>query len=132
MNYVAFVLAIFGFLAYCEMSSLKKRIGQIEEQLATTKGTSYAYSRESLKKLAQSYIGKKVRINLREEMEDIDVISYGNVKGGANIILDVDDEWMLVRINGPKKSFEKLLRLSAVENLTVVEAQKFQLIELKD
>lgn len=121
MNYVAFVLAIFGFMAYCELSSLKKRIGQIEEQLATAKGTSYAYSRESLKKLAQSYIGKNVRINLREEMEDLDVISQGNIKRGANVILDVDDEWMLVRINGPKKSFEKLLRLSAVESLTVVE-----------
>ena len=70
--------------------------------------------------------------SLVEQMEDIDVISHGNVKGGANIILDVDDEWMLVRINGPKKSFEKLLRLSAVESLTVVETQKFQLIELKD
>lgn len=37
------------------------------------------------------------------------------------MILDVDDEWILVRINGPKKSFEKLLRLAAVESLTVIE-----------
>lgn len=121
MEYVAFVVAIFGFVAYCELFSLKKRIGQLEEQLTATKGTSYAYSRESLKKLAQSYIGKNVRINLREEMEDLEVISHGNAKGGANVILDVDDEWILVRINGPKKSFEKLLRLAAVESLTVIE-----------
>lgn len=54
-------------------------------------------------------------------MGDLEVISHGNVKGGANVILDVDDEWMLVRINGPKKSFEKLLRLAAVESLTVID-----------
>lgn len=121
MNYVTFVFVIFGFLVYCEQSSLKKRIRKIEEQLTVTRGTSYFQSKESLKKLAQSYIGKNVQINLREEMENLEVVINGKVKGGTNVILDVDDEWMIVRITGPKKSFEKLLRLTAVESLTVVE-----------
>lgn len=31
MEYIAYVFALFGFFAFCEMSSLKSRIGRLEE-----------------------------------------------------------------------------------------------------
>ena len=41
MQYVAFAFAIFGFLAYLELSSLKKRIDELERQLTKMQGTSF-------------------------------------------------------------------------------------------
>ena len=119
MEYVAFVFAIFGFFAYTRISSLERRISRLEEQLTKQKGTSYAEKRASLTRSARSYIGRKVNIDLKEDQMDIDIISYGNTKNGSNTILDVDDSWMLVRIDSAKGTKEKLIRLESVERLSV-------------
>ena len=41
MQYVAFVFAIFGFISYFQISSLKKRIENLERELTKVNGTSY-------------------------------------------------------------------------------------------
>ena len=62
-----------------------------------------------------------MNLELEEDHEDVDVTMYGNTKHGSNTILDVDDEWMLVRIDTPKGTKEKLLRLESVERISVLE-----------
>ena len=64
-----------------------------------------------------------MNLDLKEDHEDVDVTMYGNTKHGSNTILDVDDEWMLVRIDTPKGTKEKLLRLESVERISVLAEQ---------
>ena len=48
-------------------------------------------------------------------------MSYGNSKHGTNTIVDVDDEWMLVHIETPKTSKDKLIRLESIERISVLQ-----------
>ena len=65
MIYVAFVFAIFGFMAYLQISSLKKRVDELERTLSKQEGTSYYNRRKSLSQIARSYIGKPVTLTMR-------------------------------------------------------------------
>ena len=117
MEYVAFVFGIFGLVAYLGQTSLKKRIEELERQLAKMDGTNYAEARKGLISAAASYIGQSVQIEMREDHEDVDIQMYGNSKHGTNTILDVDDDWILVRVDGPKETVEKLIRLESVARI---------------
>ena len=117
--YVALVFGIFGLVAYVGEESLKKRITTLERQLTGMQGTSYAEERRSLIEMARSYIGQQVQIKLKEDDGDVDIMMYGNSKHGSNTILDVDQDWMLVRVAGPKWTKEKLIRLESIERITL-------------
>lgn len=117
MVYAAFVFGIFGFLAYLEVSSLKKRIDDLERQLTTVEGTGYAEDRASLIKAASSYIGQSVILELKEDHQDVDITMYGNTKHGTNTILDIDEEWMLVRVESKKKTADKLIRIESIDRI---------------
>ncbi|MBR0373578.1 MAG: hypothetical protein IJH91_03495 [Mogibacterium sp.] len=121
MEYLGFIFGIFGLLAYLQSASLKRRIDALEEQLAKTRGTEAFETRASLISAVQSYIGSKVTIDLKEDHEDVDVMMYGNTKHGSITILDADEDWMLVRIESPKGTKEKLLRLASVERISLVQ-----------
>ena len=41
MEYLGYIFGIFGLLAYLQLSELKKRISDLEEELTKMKGTSY-------------------------------------------------------------------------------------------
>ena len=70
--------------------------------------------------LAKECIGKPVRIDLKEDYEDADIMMYGNSKVGTNTILDVDEDWMRVRVESAKKKpKEKLIRLEAVQRISL-------------
>ena len=117
MIYVAFVFALFGMWAYLQQSSLKKRIEALERQLTGMPGTSYAEERAALVRAAREYIGETVALEQKEDYGDVDVFSYGNTRHGTNTILDVDDDWLLVRIDSPKGSREKLLRMESLASI---------------
>lgn len=117
MIYVAFVFAIFGFMAYLQISSLKKRVDELERTLSKQKGTSYYNRRKSLSQIARSYIGKPVTLTMKEDHMDSDIISYGNTKRGSNTIVDVDEDWILLRIKTPKGEKEKLIRLESIQTI---------------
>ena len=119
MEYIAYVFGVFGLMAYLQMSSLKKRISALEEQMSGLQGTSYAENKKSLKKIATELIGKNVIIELKEEQQDYDITMYGNTKYGSNTILDTDDEWVRVRIVSAKKDTEKLIRLHSIARIAV-------------
>ena len=117
MEYVGFVLGIFGLIAYLQAASLKKRVADLENDLAKTEGSRFFTERQSLRKAAGSYVGRRVRLDLKEDCEDVDIMMYGNTKHGANTILDADEDWVLVRVDTPKKSVEKLIRLEGIERI---------------
>ena len=122
LGIIGFVFGIFGFLAYISQGGLKKRIIELERQLTKMQGTSYADDRKALIKLAKDCIGKPVKLDLKEDYEDTDIMMYGNSKVGTNTILDVDEDWMLVRVESAKKApKEKLIRLEAVQRIQLLE-----------
>ena len=77
MEYAAFVFAIFGFMAYMQLSSLQKRVNELERALTSMNGTSYAKSREDLIAAARAYIGQNVRLELKEDCADADIMIVG-------------------------------------------------------
>ncbi len=119
MEYIGFVFGLFGLVAYLSVSPLKKRLDALERELTRMKGTSYQKERTSLVRSVREYIGQEAEITLKEDHEDFDIMNYGNSKHGANIILDADDEWLLVRIESPKKTVEKLIRMESVERISL-------------
>ena len=121
MEYAAFVFAIFGLMAYLQVTSLKKRVKALEEQLAKIGGTAQFEERAGLQKAARSYLGKAVKLELKEEQEDPDISMYGNTKHGSNTILDVDEEWMLVHVCTPKGEKDKLIRLGSVSRISLAD-----------
>ncbi len=118
--YVALVFGLMGVFAFCSQSDLKKRIKRLEDELASTKGSSYALSKESLAKFARENIGQQVKISFKEDCWDSDVISYGNTKG-KNVILDADENWILVEITTPKKTLQKIFRIDSIDGLSLVK-----------
>ncbi len=121
MEYVALVFGILGMMGYLESASLKKRVKVLEDQLAGIEGTAAFEDRLSLLAVIRDYIGKKVQINFKEECEDVDVVMYGNSRHGSNTILDADEEWILVRVESPKGTKEKLVRMSSVKSVALAE-----------
>ena len=118
MEILAYVLGIFGLVAFLQSSSLKSRIDALEEQLSKVGGTTYHAGRQDLLRAAKSYVGQKVSLDLKEDHEDVDVVMYGNTRHGSNTVLDVDDDWMLVRIDTPKGTKTKLIRLGSIEGIS--------------
>ncbi len=120
MEYVGFVFGIFGLLAYVQFSSLKKRVTALEEELAGIAGTPSFEERRALLDAVETYIGKQVILELKEDCQDVDIVMYGNSKHGTNTILDADDDWILVRIDSAKGSKEKLIRAGSVQRISLV------------
>jgi hypothetical protein len=121
MEYVALVFGILGMMGYLESASLKKRVKALEDQLAGIEGTAAFEDRLSLLAVIREYMGKKVQINFKEECEDPDVVLYGNSRHGSNTILDADEDWILVRVESPKGTKEKLVRMSSVKSVALAE-----------
>ncbi len=119
MIYIAFAFSIFGLVAFEMVFSLKKRLDKLEEQLTKVKGTPFHKNRQDLVKAAKGYIGQAVDIEQKEDYMDYDISSYGNTKHGSNTILEVDEDWLLVRIDTPKGSKEKLIRTESIARITV-------------
>ena len=121
MEYIGFVFGIFGLIAYVELSSLKKKVAALEEELAGIAGTASFEERRALLDAVDGYIGKQVILDLKEDCEDSDIVMYGNTKHGTNTILDADGDWLLVRIDSAKGSKEKLIRAGAVQRISLQE-----------
>ena len=121
MEYVGFIFGIFGLLAYLQFSSLKKRVNALEEELAGIAGTSLFEERSALLNAVETYIGKQVVLELKEDCEDVDIVMYGNSKHGTNTILDADGDWIFVRIDSAKGSKEKLIRAGSVQRISLID-----------
>lgn len=120
MEYIGFVFGIFGLIAYVELSSLKKKVTALEEELANVAGTPSFEERRALLDAVESFIGKQVVLDLKEDCHDADIMMYGNSKHGSNTILDADGDWILVRVDSAKGSKEKLIRVGSVQRIGFV------------
>ena len=121
MQYIAFVFGIFGLMAYLELSEMKKRVSSLEEELTKLKGTSYHEERTSLLQAARSYIGEKVRLELKEDQGDLDILNYGNTKHGSIVIQEADDTWLRIIVETPKGRKEKLIRMESIERISLIK-----------
>lgn len=121
MEYLGFIFGIFGLFAYIELASLKKKVTALEKELSGIAGTPSFEERRALLNAVESYIGKQVVLDLKEDCEDADIMMYGNSKHGSNTILDADDDWILVRIDSAKGSKEKLIRAGSVQRISLVD-----------
>ena len=119
MQVVAYVFAIFGLMAYMEVYSLKRRVVELEKAMADLKGTPFHEDRNALFKAASAYIGRKVKIELKEDQQDVDVVMYGNTRHGSNTIKDLDREWLLLEIETPKGQKEKLIRMGSIQRISL-------------
>lgn len=123
MEIMGLILGVFGLIAYLELSSLKGRTAALEEQLAKLKGTSFHDDRKALVQAAKSYVGQKVKLELKEDQQNVDIVMYGNSKHGSNTILDADEEWMLVHVEPPKSGKagkDKLIRMASIQRISLV------------
>lgn len=120
MESVSFCFAIFGLIAFCSVCSLTRRVVKLEKQLSKVEGTSFYEERKNLLEVIDAYIGKTVKIEMREEEPDADIMNYGNTKYGKNVIIDADEDWILVEITDKRGTKEKLLRISSVKSITEV------------
>ena len=121
MEYLGVALGIFGILAFFQVSTLRSKVDALERQLAKVQGTTYSEDRKGLEQIVRSSIGQKVKIDMKEDYWDADILSYGNSKHGFNTIVDVDEEWVLVRTESPKGSKDKLIRLDSIQSLATVD-----------
>ena len=121
MEYVALVFGILGLIGFLQSFDLKKRIDSLEWELTKMEGTSYRRERLSLLEAAAGYIGKKVTLDLKEDHEDGDIISYGDTRHGSMTLLDADEDWLLVRIESPKWTKEKLIRMESIQRISLKE-----------
>ncbi|MBR2806913.1 MAG: hypothetical protein IKE18_09085 [Oscillospiraceae bacterium] len=123
MEYVAFIFAIFGFFAYIELSKLKNRVNDLEAQLSKVKGTSHFESAQTIKKLVEQNLGRRVYLNLREGYEDQEI--YMAVYQKREIVMvDADGGWILVNVGSPKGTLEKLIRVESIQSIDVVSDEK--------
>ena len=120
MEYVCLVFGIFGFIAFCQMSSLETKLKNLEEQFSKMEGTPAHAQRMELIEASKEYIGKNVQLHLKEDYQDIDITLYGNTKKGSNTIVDCDEDWMLVHVETPKGEKNKLIRMNAIMRVTVI------------
>ena len=121
MEYLGFIFGIFGLFAYIELASLKKKVTALEKELSGIAGTPSFEERRALLDAVESYIGKQVVLDLKEDCADADIMMYGNSNHGSNTILDADDDWLLVRIDSAKGSKEKLIRAGSVQRISLVD-----------
>ena len=120
MEYIGIVFGIFGLLAYLQVASLKNRVAALEEEVARIDGTASSEERKTLLNALETYVGRQVVIEQKEDCQDVDIIMYGNAKSGTNTILDADGDWILVRIDSAKGSKEKLIRTGSISRVSLL------------
>lgn len=107
MNETILKIALFILFCWCgslssEIHSLKKRLK--EEDIL--KGNS-----DKMKNILAKSIGKQMILKFDDDNMDIDLLD------AACEIIDVDDQWVLVRYINGKKTIEKLINLSVLEGV---------------
>ena len=74
-----------------------------------------------MKAVMTQYIGKEIVLDFYEDEEDIDMLDTS--KHNKFTLMDVDEKWALIHIEKPKKSVEKLIRLSSIKGFSLKECK---------
>jgi hypothetical protein len=116
MEYLLWILAILGFVAFCSIGGLTARIRKLEQQMGSMQGSPVHEEKLSLMKVMREYIGKKVELEFRGDECDLDLINVP-VRKGSCIVEDVDKDWVRVHITYDRTDKVKLIRLQAISGV---------------
>jgi len=109
-------LGIFGFISFVLVLTLQGKVSKMERQLReagiSEEGTALS---GNLAGSLEKRIGRQVKMDFYDGVADVDIIGLKSVT-----IMDVDEKWVLVHCENKKKSFDKLIRISAIKGITEV------------
>lgn len=123
MEMIVFMLAIMVFVATTEISTLKRRVDQLEKQLTHMEGTDYHQDRQDLIKVIDQYRGQSVSISLKEDYTDVELVLSSQQSDSEVTVIDVDSDWLHLKITDSTSSKEKLIRMEAVASVQLDVAQ---------
>lgn len=113
MEYIIWVPAILGLLAFLSIGGLRARISRLEDQLGSMKGSPVHVEKLALMKLLKEYEGKFVELEFRGEQYDADLC----IPGSKCTVQSVDEEWVLVHITNKNTDKEKIFRLQQISSV---------------
>ncbi len=106
------ILWIFGLFAFIQMWGLSSRISRLER--AKVNNTEI----EDLTEIIVTHIGKQIdTITFYEDEEDDDLECLG--KNEKAFIEEVDEKWVLLRVEKAKKTVRKLIRISSIKGIAL-------------
>lgn len=113
--------AIFGLLAFFQVSAVAARLRRLERSENSAVHSERSSVKDDMRKILAPYTGKEIHLDFYEDEEDAD-LELINI-GGHNkiILLDMDEKWALVRIETPKNHRDKLIRISSIRGVSCGE-----------
>ncbi len=103
---------VFGLFAFIQMWGLSARIRRLE--MAKGNNTEIA----GLTEIIVTHIGKQIdTITFYEDEEDDDLECLG--KNEKAFIEEVDEKWVLIRVEKAKKTVRKLIRISSIKGIAL-------------
>ena len=105
-------LGFFGILAFIWCLTLSGKVKRLE-QIIKANGLSTPQT-ESLRNMLEKYMGQTVELSLHKESIALD---FGSKEC---LIEDIDEDWVLVKINPSKKNeTQKLIRIDLIKDITI-------------
>jgi hypothetical protein len=109
-------LGVFGFIAFVFVLTLQGKVSKLERQMREAGiGEEGSALNGDLFTSLEKRIGCQVRLDFYDGEGDVDITGDKSVT-----IKDVDEKWVLVRLENKKKSCDKLIRISTIKGVTEV------------
>ena len=109
-------LGVFGFISFVFVLTLQGKVSKLERQMREAGiGEEGAALNGDLSTSLEKRIGCQVKLDFYDGEADVDIAS-----AKAVTIKDVDEKWVLVRLEHKKKACEKLIRISTIKGVTEV------------
>ena len=109
-------LGVFGFISFVLVLTLQGKVSKLERQMREAGiGEEGIALNGDLSSSLEKRIGCQVKVDFYDGEADVDIAGAKYVT-----IKDVDEKWVLVRLENKKKSCEKLIRISTIKGITTV------------
>ena len=109
-------LGVFGLISFVLVLTLQGKVSKLERQMRESGiGEEGVALNGDLSSSLEKRIGCQVKLDFYDGEADIDIVGAKTVT-----IKDVDEKWVLVRLENKKKACEKLIRISTIKGITEV------------
>ena len=109
-------LGVFGFIAFIFVVTMPSKVSKLERQMREAGiGEEGIALNGDLSASLEKRIGRQVKMDFYDGEADADMVSAKTVT-----IKDVDEKWVLVHLEGKKKTMDKLIRISTIKGITEV------------
>lgn len=109
-------LGVFGLISFVLVLTLQGKVSKLERQMRESGiGEEGVALNGDLSSSLEKRIGCQVKLDFYDGEADIDIASAKTVT-----IKDVDEKWVLVRLENKKKACEKLIRISTIKGVMEV------------